>query len=87
MAARKRVPRGRKARPKARPSKAKAAGGQIDRLTATVHNLRIRLVEEARRRKLDQRLLAEAKQKAENTKKWIRRLEEQVFLKKLAARE
>jgi chromosome segregation ATPase len=61
MAAKKRVSRARKAKPKARPGNAKASSGQIARLAATVQNLRTRLVEEARRRKLDQRLLAEAK--------------------------
>jgi chromosome segregation ATPase len=60
MAARKRVSRPRKAASKGKPRAASAGAGQLGRLTATVQSLHAKLMAEARRRKLDQRLLAEA---------------------------
>lgn len=60
MAAKKRVSRPRKSRSKAQPRATMTFASQVGRLTATVQGLRTKLMDEARRRKLDQRLLTEA---------------------------
>ncbi len=81
MAARKRVSGPRKTKPKVKvkpkSQAASAAISQLMRLTATVQSLRAKLMEEARRRKLDRRLLAEANRAKDKVARQISALREQ----------